>query len=147
MTQAQETVRVAEGQGVEGNGVAVEADGVGQGIAPIVGFLKENGVKVYYFTEAYDEVFHLPMIWFDGDEDEGLRAVDVITDFADQRGYELLAVQREWGFFRSCPWPKQAITCGEQKSNYILEEPPYWIIVFCLPKNLSIDAPTIVSPT
>ena len=103
-----------------------------QGIAPIADYLKEHGVRVYFSTEAGDETFRLPMIWFDGDEDEGLRAVDVVKEFAKHRGYVLCQLRREW-IYVSLP---DGIPHSPTK--------PQWIMTFRSPNNVPVYLDTSV---
>ena len=90
------------------------------GITPIVERLKAHGVNVYHFADTGDRVWKTPRIWFRGDDSEGRRAAELIEEFADERGYELGILRREW------------IRFPEYRGR---PAKPYWVLVFSVPKN------------
>ena len=110
-------------------GQAVEVNGtINRGITPIVDYLKACDVQVYHFADAGDRVHRVPKIWFRGGDEEGHRAVEVVRDFARERGYKLGVLRREWLQF------------SEFENR---PAKPNWVLVFCVPKNQPNDTPTV----
>ena len=97
----------------------------GQGIVPVVDYLKEYGFRVGYWVDAGDEVFKFPRIWIhDKDDDAGFRAVELVRGFAMERGYEFGVLRREWNYL-----------------DLVKPSGPSWVLIFCVPKNFANNAP------
>ena len=91
---------------------------VEQATQEIADLMKANGVVKVENTiswKTYEEV--PPQIAFDGNESEGLRVLDLIRVFAEERQLIVTALRREWTYL-------------EQESP----DPPRWIVEFIKPE-------------